>query len=105
MSRVWKLKEGKLANTFAKILVCIIFHIRSIQRNYLPKCMEHNITKTSASEFWYESVNSSLEKLINMKKVLFNTRTVQIAKSPPNKSRFKMSLLTAMQMLRHAQTL
>ena len=54
--------------------------------------MEHNITETSASEFWYESVNSSLEKLMNMKKLLFNTRAVQIAKSPQNKSRFKMSL-------------
>ena len=45
--------------------------------------MEHdNMTETSTSEFWYESVNSSLEKLINMKKLLFSTRTVQIAKSP-----------------------
>ena len=92
MSRLWKLKDGKLANTFATILVCTIFHMRSIQRNYLPRFMEPNITETSASDFWQESVNSSLEKLINMTKLLFNTRTVQIAKSHQNKSRFKMSL-------------
>ena len=49
--------------------------------------------ETSVLEFCYKSVNLSLEKLKNIKIILFcNTRTVQVAKfpeiSPRNKSLF-----------------
>ena len=45
------------------------------------------LTETSVTEFCYKSVNLSLEELKKVPIILyFNTRTVQIAEFPRNKS-------------------
>ena len=94
-------------------------------RNFLPKfieiCMgppyagahpdghQHGGRKPiaiSVTEFCYKSVNLSLEKLKNIKIILFcNTRTVQVAKFPeisPEISHF-LTNSAVMQMQRHAK--
>ena len=49
-----------------------------------------NQQKTSVTEFCYKSVNLSLEELKNVTIIVYsNTRTVQIAEFPQNKSLFK----------------
>jgi len=37
MSRIWEMKEGKYAQTLAKILVTATFLMRDMRRNFLPK--------------------------------------------------------------------
>ena len=83
------MKGGTYAKTFAKIQARGIFRIRDIRRNVLPKlieiCMEtpagvhlgelqhggRKPTETSVNDFFYKSVNLFLEKLINIKVILF----------------------------------
>ena len=64
------------------------------------------LIETSVTEFCYESVNLSLEKLKNIKIILFsNIRTVQIAKFPeisPEIGHF-LTNSAVMQMPRHAK--
>ena len=89
-SRIWEIKGGTFSKTLAKIQVRGIFRIRDIRRNVLPKFMERFVwrrhagahldelqhggrkpTETSVTEFLYKSVNLFLEKLINIKGILF----------------------------------
>ena len=98
-SRFWEKKEGEYAKTLAKFQVIAIFLMQDMRRNFLPKfieiCMgrhagahpdghQHGGRKpieTSVTEFCYKRVNLSLEKLKNIKIILFcNTRTVQVVK-------------------------
>ena len=62
--------------------------------------------ETSVTEFCYKSVNLSLEKLKNIKIILFcNARTVQVANFPeisPEISHF-LANSAVMQMPRHAK--
>ena len=88
-------------NNLAKNQVSAVFNSRAIRRGVSSKfieiCMERHVgahpvghqhggrkpTKTSVTEFCYRSVNLSLEKLKNIKIVLFLTQEpVQIAKFP-----------------------
>ena len=93
--------------------------MQDMRRNVLPKfieiCMEPPcwcpsgwaptwLIETSVTEYCYKSVNLSLEKLKNIKIVLFsNTRTVQIAKFPEISPEIGHFLTAVMQMPRHAK--
>ena len=79
------MKEDKYSKSLAKNQVYAIAHMRDIRKNVLPKfiklCMEtpylcpfqghkygrRKPTETSAVEFSYLCVNSSLEELIKIK--------------------------------------
>ena len=83
------MKGGTCTKILAKIQVRGIFRIRDIRRNVLPKfieiCMRRHAgahldelqhggripIETSVTEICYKSVNLFLEKLINIKVVLF----------------------------------
>ena len=89
-SRIWKKNEGKYAKTLAKIQVTAIFFKQDMRRNVLPKFKRDlfgdatlvpvqmgtnmapgNQQKASVTEFYYETVNLSLEELKNIKIILF----------------------------------
>ena len=44
MSRIWEIKEDKYTKSLIKNQVCVIFHLRDIWKNDIPKfiklCME-----------------------------------------------------------------
>ena len=95
-------------NNLAKNQVSAVFNSRAIRRSVSSKfiaiCMGRHVgahldghqhggrkpTETSVTEFYYKSVNLSLEELKNIKIILFLIQEpVQIAKFPRNKSRNK----------------
>ena len=82
------MKGGTYTTNLAKIQVRGIFRIRDIPRNVLPKLLEiwrrhagahldvlqhggRKPTEPSVTEFCYKSVNLFLERLINIKVILF----------------------------------
>ena len=76
-SRIWEMKGGIYTKTLAKIQVRGIFRIRDIRRNVFGAHLDElqhggrKPTETSVTEFSYNTVNLSFEKLISIKVILF----------------------------------
>ena len=83
------MKEDKYTKFLAKGKVGVIFDMRDIRGNVLQSFVwrrQHGawkLTETSVTESCSESMNSSLEELINIKIMLFLIQGLSRKQNPP----------------------
>ena len=104
-SRIWEMKNDNYTNCFTQNQVCAMSYARYSRKCFIQiykalyrdamlvslwghKYGGRKATETSAFEFSYKRVNSSLEELITVKVVFVLGQGIHIAKSE-NRERFK----------------